>query len=790
MKYLLGLLLVPFLAQAQVKQLSGMVFTQAGVPLADATIVLLDSAYQPVQESKASVTGRFDLSIKNNSRYYLTLSHLNYQSKEIYFRGDTVQAIWSIALVPNATTLEEAQVTGARPKVIRKVDRLEFNVQNSNLSSLNSWDILKRTPMVMVNGSTISVRGNQKIVVLINERKVMLTGDELKTLLENTTGSDVQSIEVITNPPAKYEAEGSTIINIKLLKSQLYGYRGVLLALAEQSNYGKQLFGLTQYYKNEKFNFRGTYNYGRGTYARYGTDFVYYPNEQASWESTMTRIDENKNQNSYVFSMEYTPDTTWSINMGLNGYYGPKSTGLYEVPTVIYDKAHVPESSYLTKNDHLESNKINNLYLQVNKKINPNWSVNWSSYFTTSRKGNNQDVLTDLKFKDQEPTSTRFISNNDNKNQLFSTQLDFTANIKDLAVEFGGKFSDVTTKSTLLFSDDVSGSVQERPDKSNVFDYDEQNFAVYTSMSYKWKKWSWKAGLRTENTVLNGVVTEPADQNHQNYWALFPTFYAQYNTEKEYQWGFSYGKRISRPAYSWLNPAKSYYNLFAYFQGDPRLRATIIHNLNLTLTKNAWNVDLFYRYEKWPSMEISIQDNSSHQLMYHYTNIKKGQGAGLDLSKSFQFTKTWSLNTQLEAMYNENYYQDQADQLHKNKVWIGNGNISSTYTLDKNSGWNLEIGNTFTSPTIQGPFKITGYSSTYLMTNRKFLHKRLEVNLSFMDIFKTEQIKVSSLYADQNNYYKDYRDTRKVNLTLRYHFGNQKIKSSNQPARTEEQGRL
>ncbi|HBI89858.1 MAG TPA: TonB-dependent receptor, partial [Sphingobacterium sp.] len=171
--------------------------------------------------------------------------------------------------------------------------------------------------------------------------------------------------------------------------------------------------------------------------------------------------------------------------------------------------------------------------------------------------------------------------------------------------------------------------------------------------------------------------------------------------------------RISRPAYSWLNPAKSYYNRFSYFQGDPRLRATIVHNLNLTWTKNNWNIDLFYRFEKWPNMEISRQDNNNHQLIFQYTNIKKGQGAGIDLGKSFQLTGRWGLNLQLEGMYNQNYFMGTDDVLHKNDVYIGNGNVSTNYVLNKDAGWNLELVNTFTSPTIQGPFHITGYSSTY-----------------------------------------------------------------------------
>lgn len=790
MKCLLFLLAAPLFVTAQTKQVGGQVRDGNNEVLADASIVLLDSTYQQISETKTDRAGKFEVSLLQHSKYYLKASHLNFGFLEIFFYSDTIKSPLMLTLLPKAKELAEVNVVGRQPRLIRKLDRLEFNVQNSNLSALNTWDILKRTPLVMASGSDLMVRGSKKIMLLINDRKVMLSGDELKTYLENTAGNDVQSIEVITNPPAKYEAEGSTVINIKLSKSTLYGYRGTLLALAERSTTWKQLFGLTQYYRNEKFNLRGTYNFGRGTYARYETNYVYYPKEQTSWEGTMDRFDTNNSQNSYVLSMDYTPDSTWSVNAGLNGYYGPKSYGIYEVPTVIYNKDRVQESSYFTTNDHERSNKTNNFYLQVTKKLSPKWSINWSSYFTSSHASNDQDVLTALDFKGEQPSSTRFISDNDSKNRLFSSQLDVTGKIKGLEVEFGGKFSAVKTTSDLLFSDDESGTLQHRPDKSSLFDYKERNVALYTSFSYGWKKWSWKAGLRGEYTDLEGIVSEPKDINKKDYFVLFPTFYMQYALADQQQFGFSYGKRISRPTYSWLNPAKSYYNLFSYFQGDPRLRATIVHNLNLTWTKNSWNVDLFYRFEKWPNMEIALQDNVNHQLIFQYTNIKKGQGAGIDLGKSVQLTSRWGLNLQLEGMYNENYFMGSDAVLHKNDVYIGNGNISSSYVLDKNAGWNVELGNSFTSPTIQGPFRITGYSSTYLTTNRKFFNKKLEVNLAFMDIFRTEKMRISSKYADQDNYFDDYQDTRKVNVTLRYHFGNQKIKSSNQPTKTEEQKRL
>jgi len=784
------ILLIPSIGFTQQSQLSGRVTNSANAGISSATITVMDSIYQVLHKYTTDTLGWFSIPVNGSASYHLSVTHLNHDPFESFLQLDTIRSPLYIHLNPRGNKLDEVVVEGKRPQITRKIDRLEFNVQNSNISALSSWEILKRTPLVKVSGTDISVKGSRQILVMINDKPVSLSGEELKNLLENTSGTDLQSVEVITNPPAKYEASGSAIINIKMKQDQRYGYRGVAIAKIEQSNYGKQLFGLTNYYKTEKFNIRAIYNFGRGTYARYGTDYVRYASDNTTWVSKMDRIDENKNQQTYNLTTDYEIDSTFHISFGWSGHHSPRSAGIYTVPTLIYNQAGEVESDYMTVNDHYRSNRNNNVYLQTTKKIDNQNTLQWSNYFTVSKQSNYQDIQTQLHFKDQPPSRSHFISDNDTKTTLLSTQLDFDHKGDRVSYDFGGKYSYVNTSSGLLFSDNEQGNIAWRPDKSNDFDYREHNAALYTSASYSWNKWSAKAGLRTEYTKLEGIVALPTDTNSTDYLTLFPTFYLQYETTGKAQFGLSYGKRISRPSYSWLNPTKSYYNLFSYFQGDPRLKATIVHNLNLTYTKNDWNVDLFYRYEKWPSMEISYQEDATHQLIYHYTNIEKGQGAGVDMSKNFTFKPWWSMQTMLSGMYNENYFEGVDNVIHKNDVFQFNSTITNSFVLDKKNDWNLEIGNSYFSPSIQGPFRISAFSTTHLMTGRKFFNKKLELSIYFLDIFKSETVKVSTKYANQNNYFLDYQDTRKVSATLRYNFGNQTIKNNKTIDKIEEQNRL
>lgn len=695
-----------------------------------------------------------------------------------------------IVLKKEVQDIQEVVMTKQKPLVKRKIDRLEFNVENSNISALNAWEILKKTPGVTSNNDVLAIKGSQSILVTINDKKVMLTGDELKNLLENTQGGDMKSVEVITNPPAKYEASGSAVLNIVLKKNKIEGYRGVLSSKYVQSQYAKGVAGISQYYKKDKLSVMGSYYRGTGIYYREGVDYVNYIEDQQRWVSTMNRKDQNKSQNTLNFNVEYEIDSLTNVSLNYSGAFNPKSFGTYNVPTLIYNSQDVVESNYTTINDHNSRSINNTVSFQADRKLSKKSKLTWTNYFAGNNNQKYQNVLTYLDFVNQSPKENNFVTNNKSDVQLYSTQFDYQWKSDKWELESGSKYSFVKTSSQMDFSDNENGQLQYRADKSNIFDYKEHNFALYSSLAYNPGKWSFKAGLRAEKTDLEGIVSEPYEVNKNNYWKLFPTLYAQYTTEGNHQFGLSYGKRISRPSYSWLNPAKSYYNLFSYFQGDPKLKATIIHNLNFTYTWKEWNLDFYYRKEISPSMEISYQEPSNNNLIYHYTNIEKGQAYGLSVYKNFQIKPWWSLSVSENIEHNENYFIGVDDLLYKNKVWNWVSDISTSFTLQKSSDWKLEVGHRYYSPSIQGTFRISNSSSTYLVMNKKFFNKKLEGSLMFNDIFKTSNEKISTKYGNQDNYFLDYRDTQNFIISLKFNFGNQAVKNVKAIKKADEQDRM
>lgn len=789
MNKIIFFLCFPMLVLAQKQKLAGTVVNTENEKISAAQIELYDSQDKLIQELKTDAKGGFTLENISEQNIKLVVKNKGYSLFEKTLNLEKPEDL-QIILKKESQEIEEVVMTKRKPLVKRKVDRLEFNVENSNISSLNAWEILKNTPGVTANNNVLAVKGSTGILVTINDKKVMLTGDELKNLLENTQGDEVKSVEVITNPPAKYEASGSSVLNIIMKKNKIEGYRGILSSKYVQTQYAKAVFGLSQYYKKDKFSIMGSYYKGMGTYYREGLDYVNYSESQTRWMSTMNRKDKNTNQNTLNFNVEYELDSLTNLSLNYSGYFSPKSYGTYDVPTLIYNNQDVVESDYRTLNDHHSRSINNSVSFQIDRKLNKKSSLSWINYFTGNNASKYQNVITHLNFAGEPPREDNFMTQNKADVQLYSTQVDYQWKGEKLEFESGTKYSFVKTNSKLDFSDNQNGVLEYRPEKSSVFDYKEHNFALYSSLSYNIGKWNFKGGLRAEMTDLEGIVSEPYDQNKNNYWNFFPTFYAQYTTENKQEFGFSYGKRISRPSYSWLNPAKSYYNLFSYYQGDPKLKATITHNLNLTYSWKNWNLDLYYRKEQFPSMEISYQEPETNSVIYHFTNIEKGEAFGLSLYKNFQVKPWWNIILSENLEHNENYFKGVDGMLYKNKVWNWESNISTSFTLDKNNDWKMEMGHRYYSPSIQGTFKISSAWSAYFVMNRKFFNKRLEASLIVSDIFRTTGQKIVTKYANQDNYFQDYTDTQGFTLSLKFNFGNQSVKNAKTIKKTSEQDRL
>ena len=784
--YIFLFVLFPFVGFAQI--ITGKITDNQNQKLALVSLEI-ETSNQKTIDLQSDENGYFSFDLEEATSFILYIKEFGFLEFQKEFDTKNLNNEIEIILEKDETiALSEVKLTNKKPMIKRKIDRLEFNIQDTPLQNLSAWDILKNTPNVILKNDQLSVRGNTQILVTINDKKTLMSQDQLKQLLENTEGSTVSSVEVITNPPGKYEASGSAIINIKMTKNSLDGYKGQVYTRYHQATYAKYMLGSSHSFNKKKWQLSGSYYFVNGDYVRKNFDVVTYEKERTQWESDMVRKTSAKEQHIYNFSSQYNLDSLTTFQFGSNGYNNPKSLGNYKVPTNIYNlDNHELEANYLTQNNRREYNNSINAYFGIDKKLGKH-TINWLSNFSKKHYKENQEVLTLLNFGAE---SENYFQNNSIQNiELYSTQVDYNFSDEKYSIESGLKYSFVKNNNDLKFYEKPNQEIIYNPEKSNLFDYQEQIFAAYISSNYKWNKWEAKAGLRSETTWIKTESDNPITENKINQTKIFPTFYLTYETENQVQFGLSYGKRISRPNYDFLNPSKSYYNLFSYFQGDANMKSTIIHNLSLSYTLKNWNFETYYRYEKDPAMEISIQNPKTFETMYYFTNIKNGEAYGFNISKSFSFSKNWKMNLFSMVEYNKNFFFGTDQVLYKNDVVFYHLNLNSQIDLDEDKTWNLSAGYVYNSPMIQGSFNISSSQNTYVIINNKLWDKKIEIGLTLNDIFRTDRNTIKTNYADQNQHFKDYRDTQYFLINLKYNFGNQKVKDVKQNSNTDEQNRI
>jgi len=689
-----------------------------------------------------------------------------------------------------AVVLKTVNVNYKKPMLKRKADRLEFNIDQTPLQNLNGWDILKNTPNVVMKNDQLSVQGSTQILVTINDKRTLMSQEQLKQFLENTDGSSISTVEVITNPPAKYEAQGGAVINIKMKQSKLAGYKGRLSGRYHQSIYAKGRIGLMQSFNTDRWQLSGDYNFVSGDYVRKNMDVVTFADSQTRWESNMVRKTQSHEQHLYNFSAQYSIDTLQNIQFGFDGNYNPASIGNYDVPTNIYNITNnVLVSNYQTLNHRQQRYGRLNAYFAYDKKFGSH-NLTWSNNYSNNHHRENQEVATFFRFINEPERYDRFANHSLQSINLYASALDYRLSEKKFTFESGLKYSFVSNQNDLSFFDGNQQNLVLDPNRSNLFKYRENIFAAYGSINYQWEKWEAKVGLRSETTLIQTVSNQPFVANKNSRTNLFPTLYLMHNLGKDQQLGISYGKRIDRPNYSFLNPSKSYYNFYSYFQGDANLKSTIIHNLSTTYTLKDWNFEVYYSHRVNPSMEISVQNPATFETVYNYTNIEKSNNLGANFSKSFSLSNNWKVNLYAMGEYNDDYFIGVDKMLYKNKNFFYYGNISTQITLDKAKTWDLNMSYVYNSKSIQGSFNITSSQNTNLVLNKKMFDKKFEVGLVVNDIFKTDNSIVSAKYANQNQYFTDYRDTQYFMINLKYNFGNQKVKDAKARAKTEEQNRM
>lgn len=692
--------------------------------------------------------------------------------------------------VDTLSWIPEMEITAKRLLVKRNIDGLQFTVEGSPLQHLNAWEILGRTPHVQTLNEQLTVKGNSSVIVLLNGKRTYLSATELKNLLESKSGNDIYAIEVITNPPAKYDAQGGAVLNIKMKTSRLLGYKGNFLVRYDQATYARGRIGTAHTYTGEKFQLTGNYHFVNGSTVRFNEDQLVFASNNTVWNSIMTRKSVNKQQHLMHLSSSFKLDSLSELRVGMDVQLNPKVSGNYYIPTYINQlSSGVMESFYLTGNQRdLKQNTVNS-FLTFDRTWKTH-AIQWSSNYGFLAFDESQDVKTHSQFAGQPITNQRFINSSNQVIHVLTNQLDYQWGKDAWKLESGVKHSAVDNASQLLFSDEWNGVMQVDPTRSTNFKYNEQIGAAYFSASVELDKWSFKGGIRGEYTFIRTRSNQPLVDVKTNRFNAFPSLSIVHAIKEDQQLGLSYSKRIDRPIYSFLNPAKSYFNKYSYFQGDPYLKAALMDNVTLFYTVKDWNFEISYEYTKFPSMEISFQHQATYETIYQYTNIKNSNALNASIYKDFNVLKCWKITTYAMGQLKDNRFFGIDGELYRKSNFFYYASINSQWTMDKAKSFYLSLGFRYNSNSIQGPFEISASKNLFFQLTKKWMDGKLETSLLINDVFRTDKVTISAKYADQHQRFTDYRDLQSIQLNLKWNFGNQKVRDAKKHEKTDEQNRM
>ena len=759
-----------------------------------------------VKATLCDTAGWFEFENIREGTYLASVSHMGYQtyvSGQISVAADaTTVSLPPIQLLPSETGLEEVQIVARKPFVQRRIDRVVVNpdalIGNAGTSSL---DVLAKAPGVLVdNNGNISLKGKPGVVVFIDNKPTYMAAAELSNYLRSLPSGAMESIEIMTNPPAGYDAAGNAgIINIKLKKNLQKGFNGGINLSYGQGKYWRSNNSVNFNYRINKLNF--FCNIGLSQHNSYQDLTInrHYYKPDGSYSSGFA-------QNSYI-KQESGGRTA---RVGMDYYLSGKST----LGAVIAGFIN-PSASSVT-NTASVSDQNNSIVSRIaaNSTADKEWrngSVNLNYTYKIDSKGRelsaNADYISYASRHDQQLVNSIYTPDNVSIGQtILTSTLPASITIKTLKADYahplahddkidaGFKSSFVSTDNTASFFDVADGVATPNDEFSNRFQYQENINAGYLNYARNWAKFSVQLGLRVENTNMKGH--QPGSSHTKDssftrsYTSLFPTVYLAYRADslQRHQFGFSFGRRIDRPNYQDLNPFTYPLDRYTYYGGNPYLQPTFSYNFELSHTyKNFLTTTLEYSIA-----DNLIQETNEQRGTIFYSrpgNFGRQTVYGISVNGTFQLTKWWTLLLYSEckniAFRSVIYGQD----LNERKwYWY----IGPTQQFVISSKLSAELAASYQTRVLVGQFLTIPVGQLSAGAAYKILKDKGTVRLNVSDIFYTNQPggDIRNIAYSKANWL-SYLDSRVTTLSFSYRFNKGKSLNARRSGGSEtEKGRV
>ena len=763
-----------------------------------ASVALLDTKTgKPVDGTMADEKGKFTLSKVAAGTFKLQITFIGYTTKDINVtlaKGQELD-LGNVLISSSAKLLNEVTVTGQAALIEEKVDRLVYNAEKDIAAKGgDATDVLRKVPLLTVDlDGNVSLRGSQNIRVLINNKPSTIVASSVADALKQIPADQIKTVEVITSPSAKYDAEGSGgIINIITKKNSLQG-----LSLNIDGGLGNRgsMLGLNGSYRKGKGGLT-LGGFGRGIYNTVTKTSL----EQTSIVNGISTQTKQTGDGSseglfgqYNLGFDYDLAKNQSLTAGVR--YGVRNFSTQQdLVTKMYNNGVMSTNGSSRRDvdaDNLSGTVDMNIdYLHTYKKPQQEWSI--STLYSRNDLKNNFDA--NLMNPSGELLS-RQRNLNSNLNQEFTLQSDYQTPIKkNQMLEFGGKgiFREVSSNYKFLMAGPTGNYTTEFNQPQGELTYHQNIAAAYSSYTYTTKKrYTIKGGLRYEHTFIDASTTEGGQIGVADYGVLVPSINTS-KTIKGTTFKLAYNKRIQRPGLQQLNPNFNSANPQNITVGDPTLKPEITDNFELTLSKNIKktfvNASFFGRVTNNAISQVRIpSDTLEGAIITTYKNIGRQHAYGTNIFANVAATSKINVGIFANIIYTTLEGQvlgaDNASQTVTNSGWNASGGLFSQATFK--NGWGAQAFGFLQGNQVQLQGNQGGFGFYTVGIKKDFKNKKGSIGLAGENFLnKRFNIRSELKSAQFNQVNNIYMYNRGVRLTFSYKIGKMTMDAPKKKARS------
>ncbi|HTH81698.1 MAG TPA: outer membrane beta-barrel family protein [Mucilaginibacter sp.] len=726
-------------AQTPAGQVSGTVTDSVTRKAPDFITVILKTGTTPVKSMITKADGTFAFTGLKPLKYTLTLSAIGYQTKSIAADLSGASQNINLGTIPvsgRLKQLKEVAIVADKPLIKQEVDRISYDLQaDPESKGSNVLQMLRKLPYVSLDADeNILLKGNSSYKILINGKPSSMVERNPRDILRSIPASTIQRIEVITTPPAKYDAEGlGGIINIITNKKIDNGYNGTVNLNGRY--HGGPGVGSSFTFKEGKL---GVSAFGGGSI--YNSPLTNNTNTRNTTGTDPTSLVQQGNGSTDGRSGYFGTELSYEIDSlnlisGQFNINGDRSTGSGYQNSLLTGMGGVLQGyNSGVANRGTGKGLDASLNYQLGFKANKSQLLTFSYRYTNYSNLNIADVC----FTDRVNYPT---ADYDQTNHAVSSeqtfQIDYVQPFKKVNMEAGVKAILRDNNSDFQYSSlNANGGFDVDPTLSNSFLSSQDIYSLYNTWQYVGKGWGVKAGLRIEQTVTDADFLSTASTVHQNYFNIFPSF--AFNKDFKDRSGINLGftQRVKRPSINKLNPFVDRSNPNFQSSGNPALRPVVLNDIQLAYHVNkkaSVNIGFAYDFVHNLDLQISSFDPNTNITYTTYQNQGKANGLGSFLNINYPITKQWniSLNARMMRFWLTGFVNG---VLQESDFYTASSYTSTSYKLDK--GWRLNAALSINgrNPTgLQG--STNGFTSTSFGVNKELVKNKLNFSASVNNPF-------------------------------------------------------